>query len=62
MAMERWRPFGTLMEREPFRDIQSEVNRLFDSFLGRPTATATGTGSRAGCRSSTCMKRTTISS
>jgi HSP20 family protein len=34
------------MEREPFRDIQSEVNRLFDSFLGRPTASATGTGSR----------------
>jgi HSP20 family protein len=46
MAIERWRPFGTLMEREPFRDIQSEVNRLFDSFLGRPTATGTGTGNR----------------
>ena len=47
MAMERWRPFGTVMERgEPFRDIQSEMNRLFDSFFGRPTATATGTGSR----------------
>jgi len=47
MAMERWRPLGTFMERgEPFRDIQSEMNRLFDSFFGRPTATATGTGSR----------------
>jgi len=47
MAVERWRPFGTFMERgEPFRDIQSEMNRLFDSFFGRPTATATGTGSR----------------
>jgi len=46
MAIERWRPFGALTEREPFRDIQSEVNRLFDSFLGRPTAAATGTGSR----------------
>jgi HSP20 family protein len=34
------------MERDPFRDIQSEMNRLFDNFLGRPTATATGTGSR----------------
>src|SRR5438093_66991 len=45
MAIERWRPFGALTEREPFRDIQSEVNRLFDSFLGRPAA-ATGTGSR----------------
>jgi HSP20 family protein len=46
MAIDRWRPFGTLMERDPFRDIQGEVNRLFDSFLGRPAGTATGTGSR----------------
>jgi HSP20 family protein len=46
MAIERWRPFGTLMERDPFRDIQSEMNRLFDSFLGRPATTATGAGSR----------------
>ena len=46
MAIARWRPFGALTEREPFRDIQSEVNRLFDSFLGRPTSAATGTGSR----------------
>jgi HSP20 family protein len=43
MAMERWRPFGlgTLERWEPFRnvsDIQTEVNRLFDSFYGRPTA------------------------
>jgi len=29
MAIERWRPFGVLTEREPFRDIQSEVNRLW---------------------------------
>ena len=45
MAMERWRPFGlSTMDRwEPFRvsDIQTEVNRLFDSFVGRP-ATASG--------------------
>ena len=40
MAIERWRPFGTLEGRDPFRDIQSEVNRLFDNFLGRPTTTA----------------------
>jgi HSP20 family protein len=43
MAMERWRPFGTMDRWEPFRvsDIQGEVNRLFDNFLGRPaTATA----------------------
>jgi HSP20 family protein len=42
MAMERWRPFGlSTMDRwEPFRvaDIQSEVNRLFDNFVGRPAA------------------------
>jgi HSP20 family protein len=45
MAMERWRPFGlsTTDRWEPFRvsDIQSEVNRLFDNFFGRP-ANATG--------------------
>jgi hypothetical protein len=46
MAIERWRPFGAVIERDPFRDIQGEVNRLFDSFLGRPASTATGTGSR----------------
>ena len=46
MAIERWRPFGALMERDPFRDIQTEMNRLFDNFLGLPTATAPGTGSR----------------
>ena len=45
MAIERWRPLGTLMEG-PFRDIQSEMNRLFDSFMGRPMTTASGTGSR----------------
>jgi HSP20 family protein len=41
MALERWRPFGTTVE--PFRnlnDIQGEVNRLFDSFFGRPTMAA----------------------
>ena len=48
MAIERRRPFGTFMDRrEPFRDIQGEMNRLFDSFFGRPLGTATGTGSRA---------------
>jgi hypothetical protein len=39
MAIERWRPFATSVERwEPFREIQSEMNRLFDGFFGRPTA------------------------
>ena len=46
MAIERWRPLSALMDRDPFRDIQSEVNRLFDNFLGRPTATSTGAGGR----------------
>jgi len=46
MAIERWHPLGMLMERGPFRDIQSEMNRLFDSVLGRPMTTASGTGSR----------------
>ena len=44
MAMERWRPFGSTERWEPFRnltDIQGEVNRLFDTFLGRPTGPAT---------------------
>ena len=44
MAMERWRPFGTVDRWEPFRnlvDIQGEVNRLFDAFAGRPLAGAT---------------------
>jgi len=43
MAMEHWRPFGTADRWEPFRnmgDIQGEVNRLFESFLGRPMAAA----------------------
>lgn len=37
MAIVRFRPFGQAVD--PFRDfgdVQTEVNRLFDSFLGRP--------------------------
>ena len=40
MAIERWSPFVSMERWDPFRnvsDIQEEVNRLFDSFLGRPT-------------------------
>jgi hypothetical protein len=47
MAIERWRPFVSMERWDPFRnmnDIQGEVNRLFDSFLGRPTV-----GKRLGC-------------
>ena len=38
MAMERWRPFGSVDRWEPFRslvDIQGDVNRLLDNFMGR---------------------------
>ena len=47
MAMERWRPFGSVDRWEPFRnlvDIQGEVNRLFDSVAGRPMAGAPAAG------------------
>ena len=37
MALSRWDPFRDLMS------IQNEMNRLFDRFLGRPVATASGT-------------------
>lgn len=43
MAMTRWSPFGTIDRWDPFRglgDIQSEMNRLFDSFSGRPAPAA----------------------
>jgi HSP20 family protein len=49
MAMDRRRPFGGVVEhRDPFRmsDIQGEVNRLFDSFFGRPTTATAPTGDR----------------
>ena len=47
MAMvERWRPYGSMVERwQPFRnvdDIQGEMNRLFDSFFGRPATVPAG--------------------
>ena len=47
MAMiDRWHPYGTAAERwEPFRNvhgIQGEMNRLFDSFFGRPATVAAG--------------------
>jgi HSP20 family protein len=43
MAMERWRP-ASADRWEPFTNlvgIQGEVNRLFDTFLGRPGVTGT---------------------
>ena len=46
MAMDRWRPFGlsTTERWEPYRvsSIQSEMNRLFDIFVGRPATPAMG--------------------
>ena len=50
MAIERWRPFVSVERWDPFRnmtDIQGEVNRLFDSFLGRPTTSANGSAVRS---------------
>ena len=45
-TIDRWRPYPTAVERwEPFRnvnDIQGEMNRLFDSFFGRPATVAAG--------------------
>ena len=46
MAIEMWRPFGTTMDRwQPFRnltDIQTEMNRMFDSVFGHSTAVPAG--------------------
>jgi len=44
MSLERWRPFGggTEVRWEGLTDIQQEVNRLFDSFFGRPATMTTG--------------------
>ena len=39
MATERWRPFGTMERWDPFREMQHEVNRLFENWSGRPAAT-----------------------
>ena len=36
IAIERWRPFGSVARWD------SEVNRLFDIFFGKPTATSNG--------------------
>ena len=41
MAMERWRPFGTVERWDPFSglgDVQTEMNRLFDNWSGRQAA------------------------
>src|SRR3989442_132056 len=47
MAIDRWRPFATSVEQwDPFPEIQSEMNRLFDGFFGRPRAIAPGPESR----------------
>ena len=49
MAVQRWRPFMSVEEWEPFRgmsDIQGEVNRIFDTFLGRPSVSGAGSAVR----------------
>jgi HSP20 family protein len=41
MAMERWHPYGAaVVERWDLDDIQSEMNRLFGGFFGRPATVA----------------------
>ena len=49
MAIDRWRPFVSVERWDPFRnmsDIQGEVNRLFESFLGRPAVSGVGSAVR----------------
>ena len=49
MAIDRWRPLVSVERWDPSRtmsDIQGEVNRLFDSFLGRPTISGAGSAVR----------------
>jgi HSP20 family protein len=42
MALVRFRPLSSAVDpSRDLTDIQSEVNRLFDSFFGRPTQAAT---------------------
>jgi HSP20 family protein len=45
-TIDRWHPYGTAVERwEPFRgvnEIQGEMNRLLDSFFGRPATLVAG--------------------
>jgi HSP20 family protein len=43
MAIDRWRPFGERLGA--FRgvaDVQTEINRLFDNFVGRPMTSGAG--------------------
>jgi len=40
MAIDRWRPFGDVEFR--LGDMQGEMNRLFDRFVGRPMNAAGG--------------------
>ena len=56
MAIVRFRPFGQAVDSlRDFGDIQAEVNRLFDSFLGRPDQVA-GMRAGVGSRRRTCTR------
>jgi HSP20 family protein len=47
MAMERWRRYGSADPWEPLRnlvDVQGEVTRLFDNFVGRQASGAAPSG------------------
>jgi len=45
MAIDHWQPFGRVDRWDPFRgggDIQTEMNRLFNSVVEHPATTAMG--------------------
>jgi HSP20 family protein len=43
MALTRFRPFGSAVESfRDLSDVQSEMNRLFDTFFGRPSQMTSG--------------------
>jgi len=37
MALERWRPMGSLMRRSPFEALERQMEGMFDRVLGWPT-------------------------
>ena len=49
MAIVRFRPFSQAVDSfRDFGDMQTEVNRLFDNFLGRPAQQPGEHGARVG--------------
>src|SRR5262245_18778271 len=49
MVIDHWRPFMSIEKWDPVRgmtDVQGEVNRIFDTFLGRPMVSGAGSAVR----------------